>query len=328
MLSKSIEKPLASWRGKDRYDGQVLDTLTIIFRSGGCSWNRCRMCGYRHERYPDLPSDELADRLIRQVRWVKENFRDEDYQVLKIFTSGSFFDPDEVPPAARRAVAEAFRGKMVIAETRPEYVERLALEEFREEIDTGDWARALTVAVGLETTNDAIREKSIDKGFTYADFLGAAGIAHEAGAGVKAYLLMKPPFLTEREARDDMVRSIRDVASVADSISMNLCTVQSRTEVERLWKQHAYRPPYLWSVLDVLIGSPVHVLCDPVGGGQTRGPHNCGSCDGPIVKGIGDYSLTEDVGLLRALAETECGCKKEWEFVLDHEESFCMPLTR
>jgi len=328
MLSKSIEKPLASWRGKDRYDGQVLDTLTIIFRSGGCSWNRCRMCGYRHERYPDLPSDELADRLIRQVRWVKENFRDEDYQVLKIFTSGSFFDPDEVPPAARRAVAEAFRGKMVIAETRPEYVERLALEEFREEIDTGDWARALTVAVGLETTNDAIREKSIDKGFTYADFLGAAGIAHEAGAGVKAYLLMKPPFLTEREARDDMVRSIRDVASVADSISMNLCTVQSRTEVERLWKQHAYRPPYLWSVLDVLIGSPVHVLCDPVGGGQTRGPHNCGSCDGPIVKGIGDYSLTEDTGLLRALAETECGCKEEWEFVLDHEESFCMPLTR
>jgi hypothetical protein len=328
MLSKSIEKPLASWRGKDRYEGQILDTLTVIFRSGGCSWNRCRMCGYRHERYPDLPRDELADRLIRQVRWVKENFRDEDYQVLKVFTSGSFFDPDEVPAAARRAVAEAFRGKVVIAETRPEYVERLALEEFREEIDTGDWARALTVAVGLETTNDAIREKSIDKGFTYADFLGAAGVAHAAGVGVKAYLLMKPPFLTEREARDDMVRSIRDVASVADSISMNLCTVQSRTEVERLWKQHAYRPPYLWSVLDVLIASPVHVLCDPVGGGQTRGPHNCGSCDGPIVKGIGDYSLTEDVGLLRALAETECGCKEEWEFVLDHEEPFCMPLTR
>ncbi|MCK9318820.1 MULTISPECIES: archaeosine biosynthesis radical SAM protein RaSEA [unclassified Methanoculleus] len=328
MLSKSIEKPLASWRGKDRYDGQILDTLTVIFQSGGCSWNRCRMCGYRHERYPDLPRDELADRLIRQVRWVKENFRDEDYQVLKVFTSGSFFDPDEVPLAARRAVAEAFRGKMVIAETRPEYVDLGALEEFREGIDTGDWRRPLSVAVGLETTNDGIREKSIDKGFTYADFLRAAEVARAAGAGVKAYLLMKPPFLTEREARDDMVRSIKDVSTVADSISMNLCTVQSRTEVERLWKQHAYRPPYLWSVLDVLIASPVHVLCDPVGGGQIRGPHNCRACDAPIVKGIGDYSLTEDTGLLRALAETECGCKEEWEFVLDHEEPFCMPLTR
>lgn len=276
----------------------------------------------------DARQDDLADRLVRQVRWVKENFRDEDYQVLKIFTSGSFFDPGEVPPAARRAVAEAFRGKAVIAETRPEYVELDALREFQEGIDTGAWPRPLSVAVGLETTNDAIREKNIDKGFTYADFLRAAGIAHAAGAGVKAYLLMKPPFLTEREARDDMVRSIRDVASVADSISMNLCTVQSRTEVERLWREHAYRPPYLWSVLDVLIGSPVHVLCDPVGGGQTRGPHNCGACDGPIVKGIGDYSLTGDVELLRALRETECGCKGEWEFVLDREEPFCMPLTR
>jgi len=182
--------------------------------------------------------------------------------------------------------------------------------------------------MGLETTNDFIREKCIDKGFSYADFLRAAEVAHAASAGVKAYLLMKPPFLTEREARDDMVRSIKDVSSVADSISMNLCTVQSRTEVERLWRQHAYRPPYLWTVLDVLISSPVHVLCDPVGGGQVRGPHNCGNCDRSIVKGIGDYSLTGDTGLLRALAETDCACKEEWEFVIDQEEPFCMPLTR
>ena len=328
MLSKSVEKPLASWRGKDRIDGQALDTLTVIFRSGGCSWNRCRMCGYRHERYPTISPDDLADRLIRQTRWVKENFRDEDYQVLKIFTSGSFFDPDEVPPAVRRAVAEAFRGKIVIAETRPEYVEPDAIREFGEAIDTGAWDMPFSVAIGLETTDDFIREKCIDKGFSYADFLFAADIAHAAGAGVKGYLLLKPPLLTEREARDDMVRSIRDIASIADSISMNLCTVQARTEVEHLWRQHAYRPPYLWTVLDVLTNSPVHILCDPVGGGQARGPHNCGRCDRDIVKGISDYSLTGDLGLLRALAEMDCACKEEWEFVFENEKPFCMPLTR
>ena len=328
MLSKSSEKPLASWRGKDRIEGQVLDTLTVIFRSGGCSWNRCRMCGYRHERYSEISRDDLTDRLIRQVRWVKENFRDEDYQVLKIFTSGSFFDPDEVPPAARRAVAEAFRGKAVIAETRPEYVDSDVLREFGGLIDTGAWTTPLSVAIGLETTDDFIREKCINKGFSYADFLHAAEVARAADADVKAYLLMKPPFLTEREARDDMVRSIQEISTIAGSISMNLCTVQGRTEVERLWREHAYRPPYLWTVLDVLISSPVHILCDPVGGGQVRGPHNCGNCDRPIVKGIGDYSLTGDIELLRALAEMDCGCKEEWEFVLEQEEPFCMPLTR
>lgn len=328
MLSHLTEKPLASWRGKDRHEGRILDTLTVIFRSGGCSWNRCRMCGYRHERYQDLAGAELAERIIRQVRWVKENFSDDDYQLVKVFTSGSFFDPLEVPPIARDAVAEAFRGKVLIVETRPEYVEADGVREFREGIDTGMHAVPLTIAMGLETTDDLIREKCIDKGFTYADFLRATETAHAAGAGVKAYLLMKPPFLTEREARDDMIRSIRDLAPSVESISMNLCTVQSRTELERLWREHAYRPPYLWSVLDVLIQSPVHVLCDPVGGGQMRGPHNCGACDGPIVKGIADYSLNNDAGLLRALAEMECGCKEEWEFVLEQEEPYCMPLTR
>ncbi|NLA30198.1 MAG: TIGR01210 family radical SAM protein, partial [Methanomicrobiales archaeon] len=72
----------------------------------------------------------------------------------------------------------------------------------------------------------------------------------------------------------------------------------------------------------------VHILCDPVGGGQARGPHNCGICDRDIVKGISDYSLTADVGLLRALAEMDCACKEEWEFVLKNEKPFCMPLTR
>jgi archaeosine synthase beta-subunit len=328
MLSKSVEKPLASWRGKDRYHGEILETLTVIFRSAGCSWNRCRMCGYRHERYPAMSEDDLTDRIVRQIRWVQETYRADDYQMLKIFTSGSFFDPDEVPVAARQAVAEAFRGNVVIAETRPEYVSVDALEEFCGVIDTGAHSKPLSVAMGLETTSDYIREKCIDKGFSYADFLGASDRAHSAGAEVKAYLMMKPPFLTEREARDDMVQSIREVSSIAESISMNLCTVQSGTEVERLWKQQAYRPPYLWSVLDVLLGSPVHVLCDPVGGGQMRGPHNCRNCDGPIVKGIADYSLTADRELLRSLAEIDCGCKEEWEYVLDREQPFCMPLTR
>ncbi len=328
MISKNVEKPLACWRGKDRFEGQVLETLTIIFRTAGCSWNRCTMCGYRHERYPPLSEEDLTDRLLAQIAWVKESYPDEDYRMVKIFTSGSFFDPAEVPPAVLQAAAEAFRGKLVVAESRPEFACEEVLQDFAAGLDDGTWTTPLFVAMGLETTDDAIREKSIDKGFTYVDFLQAAATARRAGAGVKAYLMMKPPFLTEAEARDDMIRSIETVAPVADLISMNLCTVQSRTEVERLWKQHAYRPPYLWSVLDVLIGSPVHILCDPVGGGQIRGPHNCGACDSPIVKGIGEYSLTGDVELLRVLAETECSCKEEWEFVLEQEQPFCMPLTR
>jgi radical SAM enzyme (TIGR01210 family) len=328
MISVELEKPLACWKGKDAYTGSVFTTLTVIFRTGGCAWNRCRMCGYRHERYHGLSGDALADRIIRQVNWVKANFRDDEYQMLKIFTSGSFFDPEEVPPPVRDAVAAAFRGKLVIAETRPEYVTTDAISEFIAGIDDGTWEKPLYVAMGLETTDDGIREKSIDKGFTFADFTGAADRARAGGAGVKTYLMMKPPFLTEQEAIDDMHRSIREAAPWSDMISMNLCTVQSRTEVERYWKQGAYRPPYLWSVIAVLLDAGPHVLCDPVGGGSVRGPHNCGTCDHEIIGALADYSLTADRSLLRAVAETDCTCKKEWEFVCSREKPYCMPLTR
>ena len=70
------------------------------------------------------------------------------------------------------------------------------------------------------------------------------------------------------------------------------------------------------------------MTCDPLGGGQKRGPHNCGTCDYEIVRGIRDYSLTGDRDLIGALLETECTCKGEWEDALAREQPDCMPLTR
>ncbi len=328
MISDSQEKPLASWRGQERYENDLLDCLTVIFRSGGCAWSACRMCSYRHERYSGLSCDILLDRLRGQLAWIIDQYKSEDYRMVKIFTSGSFFDPDEVPPAFLTDIAAAFRGKLVVAETRPEYVDQQTLEQFIEGIDDGSWKIPLYCAIGLETSNDLIREKSINKGFRFADFIDAAHHARAAGAGVKAYLLFKPLFLTESEAMADMQSSIQDVSGLADLISMNPCTVQRNTEMEFYWKRGAYRPPYLWSILKILENAPVHISCDPLGGGQKRGPHNCGKCDYDIVKGIRDFSLNADRDLIGALLDIDCGCRKEWEYVLAEERPYCMPLTR
>lgn len=329
MISEKGERPLACWAGKERFDNRILDCLTIIFRTAGCSYNQCLMCGYRHERYsPSDMSHSYTDRLLSQLAWVLEQHNPEKYQMVKIFTSGSFFDPREIPPEVITRAGKAFRGRIVIAETRPEFIHEETIRPFLSEIDDGSISRPLYCAIGLETTSDRIRDKCIRKGFTFSDFTGACSRAKKAGAGIKAYLLHKPLFLTEREALDDMNSSIPAAAQYADLISMNPCTVQGRTDLEWYWKQRAYRPPYLWSVLAVLNNAQVHVTCDPVGGGRARGAHNCGTCDKDIVKGIRDYSLTGDRDLIAALYETECACKEGWQHVLDHEMPFGMPLTR
>jgi archaeosine synthase beta-subunit len=328
MSSDRPEKPLASWCGKERYENELLECLTVIFKSGGCTWSACRMCSYRHERYTSESCDVLLSYLRAQLAWVINEYDPAGYRIVKIFTSGSFFDPREVPPAFLTDVASAFRGKLLIAETRPEFVREEVLGPFIEILDDDTWKTPLYCAVGLETSNDAIREKCINKGFTFQDFKDGAQRAHKAGAGVKAYLLFKPLFLSEEEAVEDMKSSFVDTVPFADMISMNPCTVQRNTELEYYWKRGAYRPPYLWSVLSLLAVAPVHVTCDPLGGGQKRGPHNCGICDYEIVKGIRDFSLNADRDLIGALLDIPCGCKQEWEFVLLEEKSYCMPLTR
>jgi hypothetical protein len=45
------------------------------------------------------------------------------------------------------------------------------------------------------------------------------------------------------------------------------------------------------------------------------------------VRGLEDYSLTGDQSLLDALLSVDCGCRREWEFVLREERPWCMPLT-
>ncbi|NMB78799.1 MAG: TIGR01210 family radical SAM protein, partial [Methanomicrobiales archaeon] len=232
MIAERVEKPLASWRGKERYGSELLECLTVIFRSGGCTWSACRMCSYRHERYQAQSCDALLSHLRAQLAFILKEYPLQEVSMIKIFTSGSFFDPDEVPPAFLNDVAMAFKGKLVIAETRPEFIRDETIRPFVETLDTGSWKQPLFCAIGLETSNDAIREKCINKGFSFADFTAAAHRARSAGAGVKAYFLFKPLFLTEAEAVADMKSTIADALPHADLFSMNPCTVQRNTELE------------------------------------------------------------------------------------------------
>jgi hypothetical protein len=127
---------------------------------------------------------------------------------------------------------------------------------------------------------------------------------------VKAYLLLKPPFISEGEAINDILRSIETLNNegLADIVSLNLMNVQSSTYVEFLWWRNLYRPPWLWSAVEILKSSKLRIISDPVAGGKKRGPHNCGKCDKNVVEAIRSFSLTQD----RKLLQVECECKSEW----------------
>ena len=322
-------EPTRVWLDEDNTPGGVYNSLTIILNTGGCRWARaggCTMCGYVAESVEggSVEHDALMDQI--QVCLDHEaNNAAEPADLIKIYTSGSFLDEREVGAETRQAIAETFSDReRIVVESLPDFVAHEKITDFT------DHDLAVDIAVGLETATDRIRHDCVNKYFDFADFEAACETAREAGAGVKAYLLMKPPFLSEREARDDMIESVRRCAAVegCHTVSMNPCNVQQYTMVNELFREGGYRPPWLWSVADVLAQTSdvdAIVVSDPVGHGSDRGPHNCGECDDRVQKAIKDFDLRQDPSVFD---QVDCECKRTWELVLEEETSYAMPLTR
>lgn len=312
---KSARSPVAVWRGRDLLDGRVAESTTVILRTRGCRWNRCVMCGYAQEG-----ADASAEDIIAQFRSILE--RVEGAELVKIYTSGSFLDPAEVPEAARLEILRSLRDmdvRRLVIESRPEYIDRPALEQILSFLD-------VEIGIGLESSSDLVRMHLINKGFTFFDFRRAADLIHSLGGRVKTYLLLKPPGLSEMDSINDAIRSARDAEPYSDIISLNLCNVQRNTPLERMWQRGGYRPPWLWSAVEVLreVSLRVPVICDPVGAGARRGPHNCGACDGYVADAIRSFSLSQS----RANLNVDCSCRSIWRKVLELEDlSFGVPLV-
>jgi radical SAM enzyme (TIGR01210 family) len=328
-------EPTRVWLDEDNTPDGMVRSLTIILNTGGCRWARaggCTMCGYVAESVEGgtVPTEALVEQVETCLAHEREH-AEEPAEQVKIYTSGSFLDEREVPAEVRERVAEAFadRERMVV-ESLPDFVDREKLRPFLERGLSTD------VAVGLETATDRVRRDCVNKYFEFADFeaacaeVRAADAEQEGDAGVKAYLLLKPPFLTESEAVTDMERSVHRCAAVdgCHTVSMNPTNVQRHTMVEELYHDGGYRPPWLWSVCAVLertADADAIVVSDPVGAGSDRGPHNCGDCEERVQAAIKDFDRRQDPAVFE---QVSCDCERTWRAVMERERSYGAPLTR
>ncbi|MCG1004065.1 MULTISPECIES: archaeosine biosynthesis radical SAM protein RaSEA [Halobacterium] len=322
------DEPTRVWLDEDNTPDGVYQSLTIILNTGGCRWARaggCTMCGYVAE---SVEGGTVAhEDLMAQVDACLEHEQeeaDEESGLIKIYTSGSFLDEREVPAETRQAIAETFADReRIVVESLPDFVDQSKIEDFTEVGLQTD------VAIGLETATDRVRHDCVNKYFDFSDFEAACAEARKADAGVKAYLLMKPPFLSESEAVEDMKKSVRECAEVegCHTVSMNPTNVQRYTMVDQLHFRGGYRPPWLWSVAEVLestADADAIVVSDPVGHGSDRGPHNCGECDDLVQEAIKDFDLRQDPSVF---SEVSCECEATWDAVVERETSYNLPLA-
>jgi radical SAM enzyme (TIGR01210 family) len=306
-------RPLSYWSEEDAIDGKAVNALTIILKGRGCSFAKresCTMCGYNND---SPPSDMMAQDYVDQIRSILDEIDGRGY--IKIFTSGSFTDPNEVPPESceniLRIIKERSPDSRILFESRPEFITHDVMNRLL------SIHKDLEVALGLESAEDRVRMGLIGKRYPLGEFFRAADIVIASGARLKTYLILKPPFLSEAGSIKDVLSSIRTLSDryPGSTVSVNPVNVQKGTMVEGLYEIGSFRPPWLWSVIEVLrsgkdiAGDRLRIVSYPTGGGKRRGAHNCGKCDPQLLEAIKRFDVSN---VLEDLPSPVGCCRAEW----------------
>ena len=185
--------------------GALVDVVTVFLTGRECPW-RCAMCDlWTYTLTEDTPAGAIPHQ-IREALGGGATVREWH---VKLYNAGSFFDSRAVPPADYPAIAAAVAGaSRVIVESHPSLVgPRLHewLDVLRQA--TPGRAPALEVGMGLETANPIALER-LNKRMTTGQFAAAAAALGDAGARMRAFLLVSPPFVPQAAQRDWLERSV------------------------------------------------------------------------------------------------------------------------
>lgn len=296
--------------------GKTYKRKKIILAARGCTAATCTMCPIPNEAYYGLNLDFTPEDFLRQFHSAFATEPIDSYQLISVYNSGNWFANKEIPSAARQCIYQAIarsRCEGIMVESLPQFITPQAIAEAKEHL--GD--KRLIVGMGLQSADDFIRNVCINTTCTKEQFERASRLLWENGYTAKAYLMIKPAFLTEREAVTETVQSIQYVAALGyEDVSVCPTRIAPYTVIAELAKRGMYTSPSLWTTIDVIneVGSEspaqARVACLDVDGkdSDTVYPRNCPLCTPVILEALRTFNTTRDLSTLNSL---DCSCRQE-----------------
>ncbi len=223
--------------------GLVEDVATIFLTNRECPF-RCLMCdlwkGTTEETVPLGAIPQQIDFALSQLG---------PAQHLKLYNSGNFFDAQAIPPADHPAIAGRCRGfKSVIVENHPKLSGPRCLP-FRDLLACD--GIEFEIAMGLETIHPEVLPK-LNKQMTADDFAAAARFLKSEGIRTRAFILLKPPYLNERDGIEWALRSIEFAFASGVSCCSVIPTRGGNGIMEQLADDGLFSPPSLDALEEVL----------------------------------------------------------------------------
>lgn len=238
-----------------------------------------------------------------------------------MYNNGSFLNENEISAEARREILKTINEnkdiKMIVIETRPEFVTEEKVIEIKKLVPN----KRVEIAIGFEVYEDKYRYMCLNKGFSLNQFEKAAKLIVEH-LYLRTYVMLKPPFLTEKESIDEAIKTIEYVFSIgASTVSLETCTIQEYTLVSYLYSKNYYNTAWLWSIEEV-VKKTAHLGKVIVGLFQfypsaDKVPFNCKKCSNEVLDSLIQYNRSLD---LKSFKNTECDCKNIWNKELEIQE--------
>jgi len=216
--------------------GQLEEVATIFLTNRECPF-RCLMCDlWQNTTTETVPVGAIP----RQIDFALERLPAASH--IKLYNSGNFFDKRAIPPADHAALSQRLQPfRTVIVENHPRFCTDVCVD-FSTQIDG-----QLEIAIGLETVHPQVLQR-LNKQMTLGDFERAVQFLRGNDIQVRAFILLRPPYLSEPEGIDWALRSLEFAFALGVGCCAVIPTRAGNGIMQQLEADSMFTPPSLRSL--------------------------------------------------------------------------------
>jgi len=181
----------------------------------------------------------------------------------------------------------------------------------------------LSIGVGLESSNDLIRELCVNKCMSTQLFTYAIKLLKKYNISPTVYVTIGKPFINDWTNIIDAIESIKFAfREGADRVVLLRLGIQPNSLIEWLYRHNLYKPIEIWSVIEVLKKLPDKFRKDVLIANPRLPKHleieEC-QCTQTATELLNEYKGTLDIEYIEAATMISCPHKEEWYRKLEKE---------
>jgi archaeosine synthase beta-subunit len=211
--------------------GEIIPVATIFLTNRECPW-RCVMCDLWRNT---LTTSVAPGAIPAQIDFALGQLP--AARALKLYNSGSFFDPRAIPVEDHQVIAErANNFDRLIVENHPALTDEKILR-FRDRLRC-----RMEIAMGLETVHPDILPR-LNKRMTLEQFSNAAGFLRAHDIDLRVFILVQPPFMQPADALHWAERSLDFALDCGATAATLIPTRGGNGAMETLAASGEFSPP-------------------------------------------------------------------------------------